>query len=266
MAEIKWNKTGERIFEAGVDRGVLYPKVGSGVPWNGLVSINETPTGGEAVPHYLDGVKFYNKPGSTEFHATLEAFTYPDKFDELNGSPVSNGLSFEEQNREEFGLTYRTLIGDDVVGLNRGYKIHMVYNALASPTASANVTKGAVLDPNNFTWDITATPEIVDGRKPTAHFTFDTTKTKGFRIEELERILYGTSTTSPRLPTPKELIDISKYGEALRIVPRASGIAAITYGSIYADLYGDVDRGIYKKHAQSRLRPTSVPGFSTLEV
>lgn len=263
MAKLQWDKIGERLFEAGVDRGVLYRSGKVGVPWNGLVSISENPSGGTVNPYYIDGVKYYNEATGHEYHATLEAFTYPDDFAYVNGSVADGGLIFEEQDRENFGLTYRTMVGNDLEGTDYGYKIHMIYNAIASPTKSPNTTLTRSVDPNNFSWDITATPEFVEGRKPTAHFIFDSTKSPAYKVEELESILYGSSGKNPRLPTTEELLGLNSWGEALHIEPRTSGVADLLYvGS--GDLKGNVTRGIYTKHADSRLVAAATPGFFKL--
>lgn len=261
MAQIEWDKSGERFYEAGVDRGVLYPTSGPGVAWNGLVSINDTPSGGETRPYYIDGFKYYNEATSSEFKAVLEAFTYPDVFSRINGSDRDLALSYEDQPRQEFGLSYRTLVGSDTLGLDRGYKIHIIYNAISEPRNSNFSTVANPADPTNFTWDITARPMAVTGFKPTAHIVWDSTKVGSHKTQELERILYGSSNTTPRLPTISELEAINRWGDALHITPNvASGLAHLAYfGS--GDLKGDVSRGLYSRHADSRLVSTAKPGF-----
>lgn len=262
MAKLEWDKNGQRLYEAGVDRGVLYPQSGSGFAWNGLVAINDSSSGGENKPYYIDGLKYYSEPTGSEYKATLEAFTYPDKFDEINGSAKDLSLSYQDQDREEFGLSYRTMVGNDTVGLEYGYKIHMVYNAIATPMESPYTTSGDPEDPANFTWGITARPERIPGRKPTSHLIWDTTKARKFKTDELESILYGTKSTAPRLPTPDELNRINHWGDALRILPRAStGLAELLYTGTIQDLRGDMERGLFKKHVNSRLVPASKPGF-----
>lgn len=261
MAELKWDELGQRFYEAGVDRGVLYPNKGSGVVWNGLVSIDETPSGGENRPHYIDGVKYYNETVSSEFKASLEAFTYPDEFAELNGSSRDLALSFEDQPRQEFGLSYRTLVGSDVDSDQLGYKIHIIYNATASSRKSSYATISNQKDPSNFSWDITARPVFINGFKPTAHIIWDSTKVGRHKTEELERILYGSKSSDAKLPSIEQLMAINHWGSSLQINENINtGIAPLTYMGL-SDLTGDVSSGIYSKHTNSRLVPTSTPGI-----
>lgn len=271
MARIQWDKLGEREFETGVDRGVFYHgSIAGGVPWNGLVSVTERVNGGEISQNYVDGQVYYNQIGATDYRATIEAFTYPDAFESVIGSGYSGALSFENQPIDsEFVLSYRTLLGNDTQQLAYGYKIHIIYNCKAVPTDTVLTTVGATVDPANLSWDIVARPPVGSnfyGYKPTAHLVWDSTRTQRHKTEELERILYGDGSNNPRPPTIDELNAINRWGEALKINPVPStGLSPLTYMG-GEDLYGDVSRGLYKKHANSRLVATSTPGLNKLGV
>lgn len=209
MPQLTWNDTGKRFYEVGVDHGVLYIGNNPGVAWNGLVSISESSSGGEAQPYYLDGIKYLNRVSSEEFEATIEAYTYPEEFAQCDGtSVVQNGLFATQQSRKPFGLVYRTIIGNDIDGLDHGYKLHLVYNALAAPSARPNSTINESIDPFNFSWKVTAKPPIFSGRKPTPHFVIDSREAPEGLMGYVEDILYGGVYGNPRLPDVGELVYI----------------------------------------------------------
>ena len=211
---LNWGVIGERYFETGVDRGVLYVD-GMGVPWNGLVSVSESPTGGDAVPAYVDGVKYLNNKLSEEFEATIEAYTYPDEFAVCDGTAsVSNGLFATQQKRKSFGLCYRTRVGNDVDGVDHAYKLHLVYDAKVSPASRASSTISQALAPDNFSWAITTTPRALRDHRPTAHFMIDSRETPPAVLAQIEDILYGTDDTDPRLPVVPELVYIFESATA----------------------------------------------------
>lgn len=215
MSRLVWNNAGERLFEVGVDRGVLYPESGPGVPWNGLISVEEVPTGGTVTPYYLDGVRYMNYLTKEEFAATIEAFTYPDEFAKCDGTnPVANGLFATRQRRESFGLSYRTLLGNDLDGVDHAYKIHLVYNAVASPAQRQNNSINDSLDPSSFSWSIFTKPPSSAAIAPTAHFVIDSRDTPSSLLNEIEDILYGSASTNPRLPSVSELMFIFESYEA----------------------------------------------------
>lgn len=206
MTRVIWGATGSRYFETGIDRAVLFPPTGSGVPWNGLVSLTEAPDGGQVESYYQDGVKYVSSVISEEYRATLDAFTYPDQFEVCDGTAESgNGLFVTHQPRKPFSLCYRTLVGNDVAGTDHAYKLHFLYNALAEPTTRNNRTLGESVDPNLMSWAISATPPAISGFKPTAHLIVDTRQASASKISQVENIAYGTSSTAPRMPTPSEL-------------------------------------------------------------
>lgn len=209
MTRLKWGEIGERFYEVGVDRGVLYVDDNPGVSWNGLVSVSESPNGGEAQAYYLDGIKVFNRANSEEFEATIEAYTYPPEFDQCEGErAIRNGLAITQQSKKSFGLSYRTKIGNDVDGVEHGYKIHLIYGALANPSQRSNNTIGDSIDPFNFSWQITTKPPSIKEHKPTSHFIIDSRETPPIVLLRIEEIIYGTFDGNPRLPTIPELLYI----------------------------------------------------------
>lgn len=221
MPKLKWDVDGERLYETGVDQGVFYPKTGengaygAGVPWNGLTAVNESPSGGEPTPFYADNIKYANILSNEDFGFTIEAYTYPDEFAECDGSASVEsvpGMYITQQRRREFGFSYRTLIGNDEEGIDKGYKIHVVYNALAKPSANNHSTVNESPELQQFSWECATTPAKADGYKPTAHLIFDSTKLSANRLKKLEEILYGTdgegqaTGTSASLPSIEDLI------------------------------------------------------------
>lgn len=209
MARLLWGRVNDRVYEGGLDRGVLYLPGVPGVVWNGLVSIEETPEGGEPEPYYLDGLKYLNLPTYEEYSATLETLSAPIEFNQCDGRKlITGGLTITNQKRAEFGLSYRTRIGNALQGYDRGYKIHLVYNALATPTNRHYETLGENVDPMSLTWEIKTRPENVFGYRPTSHFIINSTDVSPGMLRYLEDILYGTNDTIPRMPSGNELIAI----------------------------------------------------------
>src|SRR4051812_46616749 len=213
MAPLTWDTVGERRYETGVDRGVLYLPNASGVyakgvAWNGLTTVTESPSGAEASPQYADNIKYLNLISAEEFGATIEAFTYPDEFGECDGTvEPTPGLYLGQQGRRSFGLAYRTRIGNDVDGTDHGYKLHLVYGCLASPSEKAYGTINDSPEAISFSWDITTTAVQVTGHKPTALITIDSTKVEPADLTALETVLYG-STTAAKLPLPDEVLTL----------------------------------------------------------
>ena len=210
MAKIEWDKTGERLYETGVKNGVLYIQEGGaypkGVAWNGLTAVTESPSGAEATPLYADDIKYLNLLSAEEFGATIEAYTYPDEFAECDGSAsLAEGVMIGQQARKTFGLCYRTAIGNDVDGNDHGYKLHIIYGALAAPTEKAYATINDSPEAITFSWEITTTPVNVTGAKPTASITIDSTKATPEKLTALEKILYGDAEVEARLPLPDEI-------------------------------------------------------------
>ncbi len=220
MSKIVWDKTGERTYEVGVDRGVLYPmgtdgKYTTGVPWNGLTAVNESPSGAEASPLYADNIKYLTLYSAEELGATVEAYTYPDEFGACDGSAeAAPGVLIGQQSRKSFGLSYRTKIGNDVEGQDHGYKIHLIYNAVASPSEKAYASINDSPEAITFSWELTTTPVAVTDHKPTASLTIDSTKVDEAKLKQLEDLLYGTEEKEASLPSPDEVIAIFKESAA----------------------------------------------------
>lgn len=209
--KLDWDQTSERLYETGVKMGVLYlqdeagayPK---GVAWNGLTAVTESPSGAEATALYADDIKYLNLMSAEEFAATVEAYTYPDEFAECDGSAsIAKGVSIGQQKRKAFGLCYRTILGNDVAGNDYGYKIHIIYGAMAAPSekeyASVNDSPEAI----TLSWELSTTPVSVNGFKPTASIVIDSTKADAEKLTALEAILYGSKTADARLPLPDEI-------------------------------------------------------------
>lgn len=223
MARLDWNAAGSRFYEAGVDRGVLYVDGYPGVPWNGLSSVNESPSGGEPKSFYLDGVKYLAVPSPEEFEGTITAFTYPDEFEQCNGNDeVRSGMFLTHQRRKPFSFSYRTMIGSDL-SESAGYKIHIIYNALASPSERSNDSFKEQTDPNDFSWKITCKPPAMPGYRPTSHVILDTRSTDPSVISAVEDILYGTDDDQSRIPTIPELIAAYDTISSLTIVDNGDG-------------------------------------------
>ncbi len=208
MSRLEWNVVGERLFETGVSHGVLYPRTGPGVAWNGITSINEAVAGGEVESFYLDGVKYLDIVTNEDFQATLEAFSSPKEFAACDGTKrLSPGLFATQQPRKPFGLSYRTLIGNDLDGIDFGYKLHIVYNCMASPASrSSQTVAGNTPTPGSSSWTINSAPPEASTYKPTAHFVIDSTEVNPYMLGDLESYLYGREGHDPALPSQEEVI------------------------------------------------------------
>lgn len=220
MSRIEWDKAGEKFYETGVDRGVLYPQnsdgtYANGVGWNGLTAVNQSPSGGDANDLYADNIKYLSLRAAEDYGATIEAYTYPDEFMECDGSKeVATGVFAGQQARKPFGFSYRTLIGNDTELDSHGYKIHIVYNATVSPSEKSYGTVNDSPDAINFSWEATTTPVTVgEGYKPTAHLEIDSTKADPTALGELEDLLYGTVGAEPTLPSPAQVLALFASGE-----------------------------------------------------
>ena len=213
MAKLVWDKTGDRLYETGVKNGVLYiPTAGiysKGVAWNGLTAVTESPSGAEATALYADDTKYLSLMSAEEFGATIEAYTYPDEFAACDGSAeLADGVMIGQQKRSTFGLCYKTTIGNDTEGNDHGYKLHIIYGALAKPSERAYASINDSPEAITFSWEITTTPVNVTGAKPTASLVIDSTKADPSKLAALEDILYGKDGepgNEPRLPLPDEI-------------------------------------------------------------
>lgn len=218
MPKLVFDKTGERVYETGVSNGVLYvqddrgayPK---GVAWNGLTNVTESPSGAEATPLYADNIKYLQLLSAEEFGATIEAFTYPDEFEACDGSAeLAPGVTIGQQDRKTFGMCYKTIVGNDVKGNNHGYKLHLIYGAIAAPSEKAYQTINDSPEAITFSWEVTTTPVELDGYKPTASLVIDSTKVDSGKLKALEAKLYGTDSPEAvaTLPLPSEVASILK--------------------------------------------------------
>ena len=215
MAVLEFDKLGEHIYETGVEKGVLYPfEAGAyttGVAWNGLINVTESPSGAEPTPLYADNIKYLNLMSVEEFGASIEAYTYPDEFAECDGSAALGvGVSIGQQTRKPFGLCYKTKIGNDILGEDYGYKLHLIYGCMAKPSEKAHATTSDSPEAATFSWELTTTPIAVPGFKPTASLTIDSTKVTAAKLAAIEAKLYGTTDANtvseePTLLTPTEI-------------------------------------------------------------
>ena len=219
MARLVWDKTGERFYETGVSNGVLYvhngTTYGNGVAWNGLTAVTESPSGAESTALYADDIKYLNLLSAEEFGATIEAYTYPEEFAECDGSAeIATGVLIGQQNRKTFGMCYKTVLGNDVAGNSLGYKLHIIYGAVASPSEKAYSTINDSPEAITFSWEVKTTPVNVTGHKPTASVTIDSTKVDAGKLKTLEDKLFGTDGTGtdgtggtqPTLLLPDEIV------------------------------------------------------------
>lgn len=214
--KLVWDETGKRFYETGVKMGVLYVQgdngtYENGVAWNGLTAVNEAPSGAEATPLYADDIKYVELRSAEEFGATIEAYTYPEEFEVCDGSAeLAPGVSVGQQDRKPFGLCYRTILGNDVKKNEYGYKIHLIYGAVAAPSEKAYATVNDSPEAITFSWEVTTTPVEVPGLKPTACITIDSTKVDAEKLALIEAKLYGSESEEPTLPLPSEIVELLK--------------------------------------------------------
>lgn len=220
MAKLVWDQAGQKLYETGTDRGVVYPQDNSGAypkgyAWNGLTAVSESPSGAEPTDLWADNVKYLSIRSAEEFGATIEAYTYPDEFAVLDGSAeLMDGVRIGQQPRKAFGFCYRTRVGNDIEFEEHGYKLHLLYGCSVSPSEKSYQTINDSPEAINFSWEMTTTPVAVEGYKPTASLVIDSTKftgEKAAKLKALEDVLYGTDgdeATDARLPLPAEVLQI----------------------------------------------------------
>lgn len=214
MVALTWDQVGERYYETGVDHGVLYLRDQTGLytqgfAWNGLTAVTESPTGAESNPQYADNIKYLNLISAEEFGGTIEAFTYPEEFALCDGTAVPvRGLAVGQQPRRTFGLSYRTRVGNDIDGTDHGYKLHLIYGALAAPSEKAYATINDSPEAITFSWELSTTPVDVPGLKPSATLTINSTEVDEGGLAALEAVLYGSAEEEARLPLPEEVIEL----------------------------------------------------------
>lgn len=214
-----WDKTGERLYETGVSKGVIFPQAAggnypTGAAWNGLTAVTESPSGAEPSPLYADNIKYLNLVSAEEFGFTIEAYTYPKEFADCNGeAELLKGVRIGQQKRKTFGLSYQTILGNDIDGDAYGYKLHLVYGALAAPSEKARNTVNDSPEATTMSWECSTTPVVVSGFKSTAHLEIDSTEVDATKLAALEEILYGSENEEPRLPLPDEVAKIMGESE-----------------------------------------------------
>lgn len=220
MTRLSWGTPGTRIFETGADRGVFYPSVGPGIPWNGLVSVTEEISGAEASVRYVDGIPVRTPKTKESFAAVLQALHCPREFEEYDGTTGSRG----QQRRNPFSLSYRTLVGNDVMGKDYAYKIHFLYNVMAQPTSvdSKSINSGGP-DTTPFSWSLSTTPVQIPGAKPAAHLIIDTRFAYPEAVARIEDFIYGSDTDQAGMPTPQQLYDLVEEFSILMIVDHGDG-------------------------------------------
>jgi hypothetical protein len=276
MTRISWDGTGDKFYEVGVDQGVLYVDGQDGVPWIGLVTVSEAPSGGDARETYLDGIKIVNRSRPEDFAAKIEAYTYPVEFEACEGSQeMANGLRISQQNRKMFNLAYRTKVGNDIDGLDHAYKIHLIYNALASPTDKDYASLGDSTDPSTFNWSISTRPVRFEdpffGVKYGAHLVLDSRVVYPWAMEAVENVLYGTDDTAPRMPSPQELLELFVDNALLKILDNGDGTwtatgpdTIITTVSTLAAFTPDAITGLFVPSAGTVATETATAGIYTV--
>ena len=222
MARIEWDKTGEKCYESGVDHAVLYPQskgtYTGGVPWNGITAVNEQPSGAEANKMFADNIHYGTLLSAEEFKVSIEAYMYPPEFEECDGTaePVP-GVTIGQQSRKPFGLSYRTMIGNDTDGLDHGYKIHLIWGAVAAPSERNRQTVNDSPEAVSFSWECETTPVKVKGFKPTASMVINSTRVDKEKLALLEAALYGTEAAEARLPLPDEVLTMLGAEDAAQV-------------------------------------------------
>lgn len=264
MTRLNWSNPADRIYETGLDRGVLYPREGAAVVWNGLTGVDEN--GGEsAAAYYVDGRPFLFLPKPKEFTATLRAYTYPDEFSAIMGvTEATDGMYLDSQMGDAFDLSYRTMIGNATQGDAFAYKIHLIYNATVAPSAISYQTASSDINPVEFSWDIQAVPVPVEGYRATAHIMIDTRHMDAEKLAAIEDILYGDADTAASLPDPQTVFDTLTYGDAIVIIDNGDGTweAQGSYHNIY--MIGDgifqIDNVNAVDHGDGTYTVSSTPG------
>lgn len=219
MSRLEWDKVGERQYETGVDRGVIYPQEADGTypkgaAWNGLTEVAEKPSGAEATPLYANNKKYLELQSSEDFGGSIGAYMYPDEFGECNGEKeVAPGVYVTQQTRRPFGFTYRNLIGNDTEKTKHGYKLHIVYGATTRPSEKTNTTVNKDPEASTMSWEFSTTPLECEGVDPTAHIVINSKKIAADKLKAIEDILYGTDAEEARLPLISELVELLKDAE-----------------------------------------------------
>lgn len=273
MTRLTWGDFGSRVFEAGVDQGVLYTSEGIGVPWNGLISVTESPSGAETESFYIDGIKYNSSATLKEFGGTIEAYTYPDEFLDYDGwEALDEGFSVDQQRRRTFGLSYRTMINTDIDGAEQHYKIHIVYNVLAQPSSVSYATMSEASDPASFSWTFSTTPVKSNTSLkllPLSHVTIDSRKISATQKRFLEDTLYGNDVNPPRLMTLDDVLSLAYSPLTTWIINYdvVSGRSILTESADeVGDLIGKASEGVFNLTETTRLVPVGDTGTYLLEI
>jgi hypothetical protein len=260
MTRLVWGEESARRYEYGIDRGVLFPSDGPGVVWNGLVNVEESFVGGEVTSFHFDGIKYLDTVSPKNYQATITAFSAPEEFAPCVGDKsVIPGFVLTRQPRNRFGFSYRTGYGNDL-----GYKLHLVYNATASPTGKAYSSINASPSAESLSWKIDAVPPVATTYRPSAHYVLDSTKVSASALEAVETLLYGSAKLTSRLPLVEELLDLMSIWTPLIIIPQSvTGLSQLTAGS--GDLYKTKVDGINRALPNTRLTTSPTSGFYRME-
>jgi hypothetical protein len=270
MARLMWDSPGSHHFETGIDRGVLYTKNDIGVPWNGLTAVNENSGTGSTRAYFLDGLKYLEVPGKDDFAGSIEAFTYPDEFSYHDGSlEFYPGLLVNQQRRRPFSFSYRTRVGDEIKGAELGYKLHLVYKALAKPSDRQYTSLSSSTEAQKLTWDFSTTPTRPRGVAvaPLSHVVLDSRKVNPNLLRFIEEHLYGTDRSGPQLMPLDDIFTLFANPQlVLRIVNNPlTGLNQLSLQASQGDLFGDIKAGLYQLLSESRLVKTTKDGFYRLD-
>jgi hypothetical protein len=265
MTRLLWDKTGERLYETGIDHGVLYLADGTGVPWNGLTGIEEDFGDDTSTPVYFDGINQADVPSIGDFTAKLTAFTYPDEFLEFEGvASLGEGFFVDDQDPKPFNLSYRTLLGNDALGPDFGYKLHLLYNLTAVVDTTSRETTTDSPNILEFTWNLSGVSQTVTNYRPTAHVIIDSTQIPSPILQGIEAVIYGDESNDAHLPTINELIDLASNWDPRYVVPNpTTGLSELLSGG--GDLTPVNVDGVYAALPESRLIPSDVDGYYVLE-
>lgn len=261
MSRLEWGKAGARLFESGIDRGALYPRYGTPVPWIGLTGLEENFGQDASNPVYFDGVKIRDDETVGDFVGTLSAFTYPDEFAALEGMRMlAPGFYADDQQGGYFDLSFRTRIGNDIEGEDYAYKLHIIHNLVVTPAQRGRETHTEEIAPTSFQWEISATPSLFPGFRPTSHVIFDSTRLDPFLMATVEDTLYGDDDTDPRMMNATELYNLATIGP-YKVTDIGDGTVSIS--TTYDDVMQDLGDGLYQLN-YINLTPTGDPTMFTI--
>lgn len=267
MTEIEWDKIGRRYYEAGVSKGVLYPRSGKGVPWNGLVSVTERPDTGEVTEYFLNGIKYLETHQLDVFKCTIEAYTYPYEFEPSMGiySEGEPGFYFDGQYRQPFSFSYQTGVGSDTMSHGRHFKIHLVYSATATPTDISHTTLDDSPEGEVFSWEVSTVPRPISGHRRGSHIVIDSRRVSKENLKVISEKLYGTEYSEPSIPSPATLVTVSRWGGRYKLnTQTGTGLNYITPLDDRSDLGVTPVEGLYSARTDGVMSTTTTPGLYSL--